>query len=84
MFVIQVKPEKRYCSSDEDSDGDWGGSKKKKKKGTAAKKSAPAPAQPKKPTVAAVGPSMVFKSPYSSLTFETIGQLNVHKHSAHG
>ena len=84
MFVIQVKPEKRYCSSDEDSDGDWGGSKKKKKKGAAAKKSAPAPAQPKKPAVAAVGPSMVFKSPYNSLTFETIGQLNVHKHSAHG
>merc|ERR1719370_2859611 len=83
-YITKVKPEKRYCSSDEDSDGDWGGSKKKKKKGAAAKKSAPAPAQPKKPTVAAVGPSMVFKSPYSSLTFETIGQLNVHKHSAHG
>ena len=80
--MFQVKPEKRYCSSDEDSDGDWGGSKKKKKKGAAAKKAAPA--QPKKAAVAAVGPSTVFKCPECSLTFETIGQLNVHKHSAHG
>jgi len=83
-YITKVKPEKRYCSSDEDSDGDWGGSKKKKKKGGAAKKAAAAPAQPKKAAVAAVGPSTVFKSPYSNLTFETIGQLNVHKHSAHG
>ena len=82
--MFQVKPEKRYCSSDEDSDGDWGGSKKKKKKGAASKKAAAAPAQPKKAAVAAVGPSTVFKCPECSLTFETIGQLNVHKHSAHG
>jgi len=47
-YITKVKPEKRYCSSDEDSDGDWGGSKKKKKKGGAAKKAAAAPAQPKK------------------------------------
>merc|ERR1711974_219541 len=83
-YITKVKPEKRYCSSDEDSDGDWGGSKKKKKKGAAAKKAAAAPAQPKKAAVAAVGPSTVFKCPEDTLTFETIGQLNVHKHSAHG
>ena len=79
-----MKPEKRYCSSDDDSDGDWGGSKKKKKKGAASKKAAPAPAQPKKAAIAAVGPSTVFKCPHSGLTFETIGQLNIHKHSAYG
>merc|ERR550517_2420160 len=24
-YITKVKPEKRYCSSDDDSDGDWGG-----------------------------------------------------------
>merc|ERR1711936_1525946 len=50
-YITKVKPEKRYCSSDEDSDGDWGGSRKKKKKGGASKKAAPAPAQPKKAAI---------------------------------
>jgi len=52
--------------------------------GAAAKKAAAAPTQPKKAAIAAVGPSTVFKCPLCNLTFETIGQLNVHKHSAHG
>merc|ERR1711972_1042275 len=62
-YITKVKPEKRYCSSDEDSDGDWGGSKKKKKKGAAAKKSAPAPAQPKSPLLRRLGRQWSSKVP---------------------
>ena len=82
-YITKVKPEKRYCSSDEDSDGTWGGARRKKKKaGPAGKaKAAPAAAKAKAP---AAGPSTVFQCPHCNLTFETIGQLNVHKHSVHG
>merc|ERR1719228_906032 len=52
-YITKVKPEKRYCSSDEDSDGTWGGAKRKKKKGAQAKTKAAAPAAAKKPTVTA-------------------------------
>lgn len=78
-YITKVKPEKRYCSSDDDSDGDWGGGRKKKKR--APTKKAPAA---KKAAVVPSGPSAVFKCPNCALTFETIGQLNVHKHSEHG
>jgi hypothetical protein len=77
-YITKVKPEKRYCSSDDDDDGDWGG--KKKKKGKKAAAAAPAA---KKAAVAPAGPATVFKCPHCALTFETIGQLNVHKHSVH-
>lgn len=80
-YITKVKPEKRYCSSDEDSDDTWGGGGRKKKKKAPAKKAAPAA---KKAAVAPTGPSSVFKCPHCALTFETIGQLNIHKHSAHG
>ena len=82
--LIKVKPEKRYCSSDEDSDGTWGGAKRKKKKGAQAKTKAAAPAAAKKAAPTASGPATVFQCPHCNLTFETIGQLNVHKHSVHG
>jgi len=83
-YITKVKPEKRYCSSDEDSDGTWGGAKRKKKKGAQAKTKAAAPAAAKKAAPTASGPATVFQCPHCNLTFETIGQLNVHKHSVHG
>jgi len=81
-YITKVKPEKRYCSSEDDDDADWGGSKRKKKKGP-AKKTASTPAAKRGPVVA-TGPSSLFKCPNCALTVETIGQLNVHKHSDHG
>ena len=78
-YLTKVKPEKRYCSSDDDDDDDYGAKKKKKK--APAKK---APAKAKTAVVVPSGPSTVFKCPNCSLTFETIGQLNVHKHQTHG
>jgi len=81
-YITKVKPEKRYCSSEEeDNDGDWGGRKKKKK---APAKKAAVPAAKRAAAAVRETPSAMFKCPNCALTFETIGQLNVHKHSVHG
>jgi len=80
-YITKVKPEKRYCSSDDDTDSDWDGGRKKKKRAPAKKAAA---AAAKKVAVVPSGPSAVFKCPNCALTCETIGQLNVHKHSEHG
>jgi len=80
-YITKVKPEKRYCSSDDDSDGDWTGGGQRKRKKRAPPKKAPAA---KKAPVPQTGPTQLFKCPNCPQTFETIGQLNVHKHAEHG